>query len=136
MRAYDHALSWAAGRLDETGISLLIEPVNAVDNPGYFLTDFGVAERIIGALGLPNLRLQFDTYHLRMNGGDVAASFTHLLPLIGHIQVSSVPGRGEPDADDIAFLSSLDSLGYAGAVGCEYIPRAGTLAGLGWRERL
>jgi hydroxypyruvate isomerase len=30
----------------------------------------------------------------------------------------------------------LDELGYDGWIGCEYSPRAGTVEGLGWRERL
>jgi len=133
---FRHSLEWAAERFARDGIGLLIEPVNLVDNPGYFLTDFTLAERIIRNLALPNLRLQFDLYHCRMNGLDVGETLARLLPITGHIQVSSVPGRGEPDADDIAILGTLDGLGYDGAVGCEYLPRAGTLAGLGWRDLL
>jgi hydroxypyruvate isomerase len=31
-------------------------------------------------------------------------------------------------------LSELDRLGYDGWVGCEYKPKAGTSAGLGWMK--
>lgn len=134
--AYRRSLAWAADRLATEGLALLIEPVNAIDNPDYFLTGFDQAEAVIRDLDLPNVGLQFDLYHCRMSGLDVADALARLRPLVRHVQVSSVPGRGEPDADDIAILSSLDALGYDGVVGCEYVPRAGTLAGLGWRESL
>src|SRR3546814_8563612 len=73
-----------------------------------------VAEALICELGLPNVRLQFDTYHRRACGLGIIDGVKHLLPIIGHIQVSSPPDRGEPDAHDIAFLSRLDALGYKG----------------------
>ena len=126
----------ASFALDQHGITLLVEPVNARDNPGYFLVDLAVAEAAISELALPNIRLQYDTYHRRTQGGPVAGEAERLMPIVGHVQVSSPPDRGEPDAQDIAFLGLLDRLGYGGAVGCEYVPRAGTLQGLSWRKRL
>src|SRR5690606_34944815 len=126
---------WAAERVAEAGLGLLIEPINPIDNPGYHLTDFDQARAIIQDLAQPNLGLQFDLYHCRKAGRDVADTLDRLLPLIRHVQVSSVPDRGEPKDEDIAILAKLDRLGYAGVVGCEYVPRAGTVAGLGWRDR-
>jgi hydroxypyruvate isomerase len=60
------------------------------------------------------------------------------MPIIGHVQIASVPERTEPlggELDDRLVLSTLDRLGYGGYVGCEYRPANGTLAGLGWMER-
>jgi hydroxypyruvate isomerase len=57
------------------------------------------------------------------------------MPLIGHIQIASVPGRNEPDGEELnhPFLfDEFDRLGYAGFIGCEYRPRGGTREGLGW----
>jgi len=135
-QAFRRNLAWAAERLDRQGITLLIEPVNARDNPGYFLTDLGAAEKAIRELALTNVRLQYDTYHRRTDGGAIAEEIQGLLPIVGHVQVSSPPDRGEPDEETVAFLRLLDSLGYGGVVGCEYIPRTATLDTLGWRERL
>lgn len=135
-RAFRRSLAWAAERLDRHGITLLVEPVNARDNPGYFLTDLDVAEATIRELALPNVRLQYDTYHRRTDGGAIVEEIQSLLPIVGHVQVSSPPDRGEPDDETIAFLGLLDRLGYDGVVGCEYFPRAGTLEALVWRKRL
>ena len=66
-------------------------------------------------------------------------SLEALIPIIGHVQIAAVPSRNEPlsgELDDARVLRHLDTLNYAGFVGCEYRPANGTLAGLAWRERL
>lgn len=133
--AYRRAVSHAAEALAERGIDLLLEPINGRDMPGYFLNGFVAAERLIADLGLPNLKLQFDLYHRQILHGDVTMALRRLLPIIGHVQVASVPSRHEPEGEELnhPFLfHELDRLGYQGFVGCEYRPRAGTLDGLRW----
>jgi hydroxypyruvate isomerase len=133
--AYRRSVAFAGEALAAKGISLLLEPINARSMPGYFLNDFGHAERLIGALGLPNVKLQFDIYHRQILHGDVVKGLERLLPIIGHVQVASVPDRQEPGTgelnDDYVF-AALDRLGYDGFVGCEYVPAGKTLDGLGW----
>lgn len=133
--AYRRAVAWTAGQLAPAGLDLVLEPINARNMPGYFLNDFGRAADLIGALALPNLKLQFDLYHCQILHGDVTMRLRALMPIIGHVQTASVPGRHEPGTGELndAFLfDELDRLGYAGFVGCEYIPAADTVAGLGW----
>lgn len=117
------------------GIDILLEPLNRRDMPGYFLSDFVQAEDIIAALGLPNVKLQFDIYHRQILHGDVTAALRRLLPMIGHIQTASVPDRNEPgtgELDDFRIFRLLDQIGYRGHVGCEYRPASSTREGLGW----
>jgi hydroxypyruvate isomerase len=67
--------------------------------------------------------------------GDLLRSIGRLLPSIGHIQIADNPGRHEPGSGEIAFerlLPAIDALGYTGHIGCEYLPAAGTEAGLSW----
>jgi hydroxypyruvate isomerase len=132
---YREALDFAADKAGEAGIKILIEPINGRDMPGYFLNDFNRATEIIGELGHPNVRLQFDIYHRQIMHGDVLTALCTLMPLIGHIQVAAAPGRHEPgtgELDDRRVLAALDELGYTGYVGCEYRPAADTLSGLEW----
>lgn len=134
-RAFREAVSWHAERLAEEGVTLLLEPLNTRDNPGYHLVDFDEAAALIRDLGLPNVRLQFDLYHCQILHGDVTRRLEASMPLIGHIQVASVPSRHEPDGEELNhpyLFDLLDRLGYDGWVGCEYRPRAGTVEGLGW----
>lgn len=133
--AYRASLAYAADKLDEHGIDLLLEPINGKDMPGYFLNDFDAAAAYVRESGRPNVRLQFDMYHCELIHGDVSGKLKALYPLVGHVQVASANGRHEPDAlgpDYPRLFAELDGLGYTGFVGCEYRPRAGTLEGLGW----
>ena len=85
-----------------------------------------------------NLQLQYDVYHMQIMEGDLMRSIERLLPAIGHIQIADNPGRHEPGTGEINFtrlLERIDALGYAGFVGCEYLPESGTLAGLGWARK-
>ncbi|MGK9236687.1 hydroxypyruvate isomerase family protein [Inquilinus limosus] len=134
-RAWRDAVSLAAEAFAEKGVDVLLEPLNTRDMPGYFLGDFNRASALIQELGLPNLKLQFDCYHRQILHGDVTMALRALLPITGHVQIASVPGRHEPDIEELNYpflFQELERLGYAGFIGCEYRPRAGTLEGLGW----
>jgi hydroxypyruvate isomerase len=132
---YAEAIRFAADKAGEAGIDILLEPLNRRDMPGYLLDDYDFAAEFIAGLGLANVKLQFDIYHCQILHGDVTMRMRQFLPLIGHVQIASVPARNEPMSEELndAFLfAELDRLGYAGYTGCEYRPKSGTEAGLGW----
>lgn len=136
-RSYRDALTLLCTKAAPKGITILIEPINGRDMPGYFLNDFNLAAGIIADLALPNLRLQFDIYHRQIIHGDVLTALKAMMPLIDHVQIAAVPARNEPgtgELDDMRILRALDELGYKGFVGCEYRPANGTVAGLSWRR--
>jgi len=131
-------LTRAAETAARANITLLIEPINAYDRPGYFLSRVEHAADIIAKVGAPNVRIQFDFYHVQIMSGDLIRRFEKFLPVIGHVQVASVPARHEPDEGEInypAIFDAIDRSGYAGWVGCEYKPRTRTEDGLGWAKR-
>lgn len=137
-RLYEDNLAFAADAFAAHGITALIEPINGRDMPGYLLNDFGRAQTILARLAQPNLRLQFDVYHRQILRGDVTAGLRELAGWIAHVQIAAPPDRGEPDRGELDFghvFETLAALGYGGAVGCEYHPRAGTGQGLGWLDR-
>jgi hydroxypyruvate isomerase len=133
--AYRDNIAFAADDFAARGMEVMIEPINGRDVPGYFLQDFDFAVRLIEELARPNLKLQFDFYHRQILHGDVTMALRRLMPLIGHIQIASVPERNEPDGEELNYpflFEEIDRLGYQGFVGCEYRPRGGTREGLGW----
>lgn len=133
--AYREAIRWCAAQLAAEGVTLLLEPINGRDMPGYYLNHVDAAAVLIEALALPNLKLQFDVYHAQILHGDITRRLQRLMPLIGHIQIAGVPDRHEPDDEELNYaylFRELDRLGYEGFVGAEYRPRAGTTEGLGW----
>ena len=130
-------LRYAAGRLAEAGIKLLIEAINTRDLPGFFLTNTRQAVDIIEAVGSDNLFVQYDIYHMQIMEGHLAKTIEAHLPRIAHIQLAEVPGRHEPGTGEIDYgflLDFIDRAGYDGWIGCEYIPKASTVEGLGWTK--
>ena len=137
-------LAWACAQAAAQGVTLLIEPINLRDMPGYFLNRQDHAHEILDAVGAPNLQVQMDLYHCQVQEGDVASKLRRYLPTgrIGHIQIAGVPERWEPDVGELNYpylFDVIDALGYNGWIGCEYRPRrgaqlGGTSEGLGWRK--
>ena len=130
-------LGRAAQAAASAGLEVLIEPINRRNIPGYFLNKTGEARAIIHEVGAPNLRLQLDLYHRQIEEGDVAMAIEEFAPLAGHYQIASPPDRGEPDSGEMNYpylLQCIDATGFDGWIGCEYRPRNGTVAGLGWVE--
>ena len=135
VEAFYKSVAWAAEFFLGHGIEVAIEPINPRNVPGYFLNDFGFAHDLIRELQIPNLKLQFDIYHCQIIHGDVTMRLREMLPVIGHIQIASIPARNEPDGEELNYpflFAELDRLGYGGFVGCEYNPRGKTTDGLGW----
>lgn len=132
-------LTYACDRAAPLGLSLLIEPLNRHDAPGYFLETSGQAVEVIKAVGRDPLRLMFDCYHVQRTEGDLTHRLAELLPLIGHIQFASVPDRGAPDHGEVEFahvFSVIEELGYSGPLGAEYKPGPDTNATLAWLSRM
>jgi len=130
-------LKFAAAKLKDAGIRLLIEPINTIDIPGFFLTNTKQALEIIEKVGSDNLYLQYDIYHMQIMEGDLARTIEKHLGRIAHVQLADNPGRHEPGTGEINYpflYDHLDRIGYAGWIGAEYKPKAGTVAGLGWFE--
>ena len=125
--------------LANSGCVLLIEAINSVDIPGYFLSKQEQAHRIREQVDAPNLLVQMDCYHTRMANENVDEILVKYLPHLGHVQIAGVPGRHEPDTgefDYVALFKLLEEIGYTGFVGCEYVPQTRTELGLGWMKRL
>jgi 2-dehydrotetronate isomerase len=125
----------AAPLCAEAGITLLIEPLNTGDNPGYALTTTPQAIAIIDRVNAPNVALQLDLYHLQITEGEPEARIRALQGRFAHVQVAGVPVRGEPDAGELDYarlFDVLDATGYGGWIGCEYTPRTTAEAGLAW----
>lgn len=128
-------LAYAAASAAAHGITVLIEPINTRDMPGYFLNRQDDAQAICQQVGAANLKVQFDCYHCQIVEGDIAKKLERDFGGIGHIQIAGVPERHEPDIGELNYpylFDVIDRLGYTGWIGCEYRPRAGTSEGLGW----
>lgn len=129
--------SWAAGRLADAGRLGLIELLNPVDNPIYILESIRDVESLLDAVGSPDLRIQFDVYHLQRTSGEIIPTIRRVADRIGHVQIADAPGRHQPGTGEIDYrnvLAALDEVGYDGHVGLEYRPTGPTDQSFGWIE--
>jgi hydroxypyruvate isomerase len=127
----------AADIAGERGLAILLEPINRRDRPGYLVHRPEQAAAVIDQLGRSNVRIQFDFYHVQIEGGDLMTRFARFQPAVGHVQIAAVPSRAEPDEGEVnyaAILDMIDRSGYDGFVACEYKPRKRTEDGLGWAK--
>lgn len=133
---YRENLAYACDQAAAKGMSILIEPINHRDVPGYHLSLVEPAAALIADLGRDNLKIMFDCYHTQIMQGDLTERLRRHMGAIGHIQIAAVPDRGEPDAGEVHFpnlIAAIRDMGFAGPIGAEYKPRGATTEeGLGW----
>ncbi|MBI20953.1 MAG: hydroxypyruvate isomerase [Chloroflexi bacterium] len=128
---------FASDELKKIGVKALLEPINVLDQPGFFVNTSKSAINIINRLNHPNLFLLYDFYHMQIMEGDLARTVSENLNLIGHIQIADNPGRNQPGTGEINYsfiLQYLDKIGYENWVGCEYYPTKTTQESLSWAD--
>jgi len=128
-------LRYTAAALAEHGLSVTVEALNPIDVPGFLLTSSRAAFDVLDAVGAPNLRFQYDVYHMQRVEGELAATMEKNIGRIGHIQIADNPGRHQPGTGEINYrflLHHLDRIGYTGYVALEYVPQGSTEESLAW----
>lgn len=136
-KTYLANMAWAAEQAAALGKTVLTEPLNSRDRPGYFISRADETAELIREIGHPALKLMFDVYHVQIMEGDLTKRLERHLDVIGHVQIAAVPSRAEPDEGEVNLahlLGVLDRLGYKGLIGCEYKPRGKTEDGLRWMK--
>src|SRR6185369_6942193 len=131
-------LKMVCDRTAKSGLTIVLEPINHRDIPGYFTNTTTQVKQIIDEVGAPHLRLQLDLYHMQVTEGDLQKRTERLFPITAHVQIAGNPDRNEPDIGEVNhlyLLDVLDRLGYQGYVGLEYKPKTTTAAGLGWAKK-
>jgi hydroxypyruvate isomerase len=121
-------LAFAARAAARAGASVLVEPINSVDTPGFPVDSSERALAVIGTVGAPNVGLLADFYHLAKMGENVADVLDRHRAALLHVQVADPPGRGEP------LFRQLAAQGYDGWAGLEYRPSdpADSATSFGW----
>jgi hydroxypyruvate isomerase len=132
-------IRYAARQLEAHNITMMVEPINTYDVPGFFLHTSSQGARLLDEVGVHNVRLQYDVYHMQRMEGNLAHTIARLRDRIGHVQIADSPDRHEPGTGEINFsyvLRHLDTLGYKGYVGLEYRPATTSEASFGWIEAM
>lgn len=134
---YVSNLQWAAREIAGSGITIVLEPLNAYDRPENVACKSDRIVELLGDIGEPNVKLMFDFYHIQVMEGDLIRRFRRHFPHIGHVQIANAPLRTAPDMGEINFAAIFEELAqsdYAGPIGLEYKPKGRTEDDFGWME--
>lgn len=128
-------LAWIADQARPAGITVLVEPVNNLENGDYLVPTVESALELLDLAGRANTALQFDTYHLQRMQGDLTTHLRRHTARIGHVQLADSPSRHEPGTGELNFpflLRVLEEIGYDGYLGLEYKPSRRVEDSLAW----
>lgn len=137
--AFAHSIADACDMAREVGITVMIEPLNHIDRPTFYLTRQAQAIALVRELARDNLGIMLDLFHLQRGEGNLIERMLQSLPYAAHVQFADVPGRHEPGTGEIHFprvFAALVQANWSGWVGCEYFPVGTTAASLGWMHAL
>lgn len=128
-------LTLAARAAEPAGAVVLLEALNAKENPRYPLRTAADVARVIDVLPAGNVRFLADFYHLAISGEAAAEVVAAHHELIGHVQIADVPGRNQPGTGGFDFdelFGALGAHGYSGWVGLEYRPTGASIDSFDW----
>jgi hydroxypyruvate isomerase len=126
---------YAAEALNQKGLKLLIEFINHFDIPGFFLNRTEQVLRLIDAVDMPNVLMQYDVYHAQREEGELTETLRNNIGMIAHIQIADNPGRHQPGTGEINYpflFREIVALNYQGYIGLEYIPAPDTKSSFEW----
>lgn len=130
----------AARAADRVGATVVVEALNAHENPRYPVTTARAALAVIDratAAGGTRVAFLCDLYHLGRMGEDLPAIISDHWRRFGHVQLADVPGRHQPGTGELdvpGLLAALAATGYAGYVGLEYQPAGPSADSFSWLD--
>lgn len=108
---------------EKENVTLVIEPLNAIDRKGYSMPYAEPVFELLKKVNSPNIKMLYDIYHQSMTGDLSIEDIRKNIDLIGHFHVADSPGRHEPGTgkvDYVKILSEISALPYSGYIGLEY----------------
>ena len=111
--------------LEESNITLIVEPVNPFNHKDCLLRESAEAAYVIHEVESPKVKMLYDFYHQQLTEGNLINNAKKYFDLIGFFHVGDVPGRHEPGTGEINYrniFKFLDEYGYEDYVSLEFIP--------------
>lgn len=130
-------LAYTHTQAEPYGIQVVFEMINGIDMPNFLVQNLQQAQQVLAEL--PQVRLQFDCYHVAKIGEDVCSALRHYLPCIGHIQFADSPQRHQPLTGELDFAQIFQTIAesnYQGYVCAEYKPLGQSMESFAWKQQL
>lgn len=128
-------LRWICDEAKSDGVTIMVEAINAIDNPLYPFTGTKPTLEFLDSVGASNLEYLYDIYHMQRMEGNIIATLRANISRIGHIQIADSPDRYHPGTGELNYrriFETIESLGYEGSVGLEYLAVGTTDECLAW----
>ncbi|KAI4867818.1 xylose isomerase-like protein [Hypoxylon rubiginosum] len=117
-----HGVREVALHAAQKGIRLALEPLNRFET--YLITNVSQTLQLIEEVGLPNVGIAFDTFHLNIEEPDLIAALRRCKGKIFNVHLGDnnrlSPGDGSLDWPLI--VQTLREVGYEGALAHEAVP--------------
>ena len=116
-------LEYVRDYVEQEGITLVVEPLNATDRQNYFMPEAAPLMEILHRVNSPRIKMLYDIYHQHMTGDFNMGFVKENIDFIGHFHVADCPGRHEPGTGDVDYVSIIGEIlktGYRGYIGLEY----------------
>ncbi len=107
-------LQKVAKRAEKRGVTVCVEPLNRFET--YFLNTLADGAKLIKAVGSPNVKIHFDTFHSNIEEKLQAETLRSVAKYVGHVHISEndrgIPGTGHNDWKGV--FKTLKESGYQG----------------------
>jgi len=126
-------LNWATEKAAKQDVTVLIEPIDLLENPAIYLASVTDGFEIARAINSPNLKVLYDIYHEQRSFGNLIEKLETNIDLVGLIHVADVPERHEPGTGEIDYgtiYRKLAALNYKHWIAMEYYPTEEPVASL------
>src|SRR5450755_901847 len=114
-------------------VRLLLETIDPIENPKYFLTSANEAFEIVKAVNHPQVEFLYDFFHEQIAEGNLIDKLEKNIAHVALVHIADVPGRHEPGTGEINYGSIFRKLGelkYRGTVAMEFLPTGDPVAQL------
>lgn len=118
-------LKRAAEVLEAEKMDALLEPIDRLENPTYWMDGVEEAATITRAVGSPRIRVLYDFYHEQRTRGNVIEKLEKVFDQVALVHVADVPKRIDPGTGEMAYANiyrKLKALNYKGMIAMEFYP--------------
>ena len=112
---------------EDNGVNICLELLNSKVNHHDYMADhtaWGAA--VMHEVNSPHVKLLYDIYHMQIMEGDLIATITANIDVIGHFHTGGVPGRHQLDHNQEVqwdgVMRAIADSGYKGYVAHEFLP--------------
>lgn len=120
-------LKRAAEVLETEGMDALLEPIDRLENPTYWMDGVEEAAAMTRAVASPRIKVLYDFYHEQRTRGNVIEKLVKAFDQIALVHIADVPKRSDPGTGEMAYANiyrKLKALNYKGMIAMEFYPES------------